>query len=94
MHVLDKIARVSDQTSHQTISTRPAAPRGLPVSAFGTDFIEWSWNAVTEADGYEVLAAATRTYTLVSGGRPVAVNVVSSVTWIGSESSNVSSLLS
>ena len=31
----------------------PATPTGLRVSAFGTDFIEWNWNAVAEADGYE-----------------------------------------
>ena len=32
----------------------PASPTGLQVSAFGTDFIAWRWNAVEGADGYEV----------------------------------------
>ena len=33
---------------------RPAAPSGLEVSRRGDNFIEWSWNAVTGADGYQV----------------------------------------
>ena len=32
----------------------PAVPSGLQVSASGDDFVEWSWNAVEGADGYEV----------------------------------------
>ena len=32
----------------------PAVPSGLQVSASGVDFVEWSWNAVEGADGYEV----------------------------------------
>lgn len=33
----------------------PAVPMGLQVSAHGQDFIEWSWDAVEGADGYDVL---------------------------------------
>lgn len=33
----------------------PAVPTGLQVSAHGQDFIEWSWDAVEGADGYDVL---------------------------------------
>ena len=32
----------------------PGAPGNLGVSATGEDFIEWSWDAVEGADGYEV----------------------------------------
>ena len=32
----------------------PAVPSGLQVSASGDDFVEWNWNAVEGADGYEV----------------------------------------
>ena len=30
------------------------APTGLRISAVGTDFIEWHWNPVAEASGYQV----------------------------------------
>ena len=32
----------------------PATPSGLRVAASGADFIEWTWNAVEGADGYDV----------------------------------------
>ena len=32
----------------------PATPTGLRISASGADFIEWTWNPVADADGYEV----------------------------------------
>ena len=32
----------------------PSGPTGLHVSAVGEDFIEWRWDAVEGADGYEV----------------------------------------
>ncbi len=32
----------------------PTAPANLRVSAAGEDFVEWSWNAVADATGYEV----------------------------------------
>ena len=31
----------------------PEAPAGLRVSATGVDFIEWSWNPVSEVSGYQ-----------------------------------------
>ena len=41
----------------------PAAPTALRVTAFGTDFIEWSWNAVMGAESYEVQFSTDRTFT-------------------------------
>lgn len=41
----------------------PAAPTALRVSAFGADFIEWTWNAVMEAEGYQVQFSTSRTFT-------------------------------
>ena len=41
----------------------PAAPTALRVTAFGADFIEWSWNAVMGAEGYEVQFSTDRTFT-------------------------------
>ena len=41
----------------------PAAPSGLRVAASGTDFIEWTWNAVEGADGYDVQLSATEAFT-------------------------------
>ena len=32
----------------------PASPTGITVSGSGDDYIEWRWNAVSGADGYEV----------------------------------------
>ena len=32
----------------------PAVPTGLRISSIGKDFIEWIWNAVEGADGYDV----------------------------------------
>ena len=34
--------------------TRPETPAGLRVSAYGEDFIEWSWSEVPGAHGYQV----------------------------------------
>ena len=40
---------------HTTLSANTlAAPRGLRVTDRGEDFIEWSWDEVPDADGYEV----------------------------------------
>ena len=36
----------------------PAVPAGLRVSASGEDFIEWSWDEVEGADGYEIQFSA------------------------------------
>ena len=55
-------ALLSDWSTHVTGMTAtpppppepPAVPSGLQVSASGDDFVEWSWNAVEGADGYEV----------------------------------------
>lgn len=41
----------------------PAAPAGLRVSATGLDFIEWSWNPVKGADGYDVQFSAIEAFT-------------------------------
>ena len=32
----------------------PGVPGNLRISATGTDFIEWTWDPVASADGYEV----------------------------------------
>ena len=32
----------------------PATPTGLDIAGMGDDFIEWSWDAVSGAEGYEV----------------------------------------
>ena len=32
----------------------PAVPTGLRISGSGEDFVEWTWNAVEGADGYDV----------------------------------------
>ena len=55
-------ALLSDWSTHVTGMTAtpppppepPAVPSGLEVSASGEDFVEWTWNAVGGADGYEV----------------------------------------
>ena len=58
-------ALLSDWSTHVTGMTAmpppppeppepPAVPTGLQVSSSGDDFIEWSWDAVEGADGYEV----------------------------------------
>ena len=55
-------ALLSDWSTHVTGMTvtpppppePPAVPSGLEVSASGEDFVEWTWNAVGGADGYEV----------------------------------------
>lgn len=41
---------------------RPAVPDGLRIYASGDDFIEWSWNAVQGADGYDVHFSANETF--------------------------------
>ena len=58
-------ALLSDWSTHVTGMTAmpppppeppepPAVPTGLQVSSSGDDFIEWSWDAVEGADGYDV----------------------------------------
>lgn len=55
-------ARMSEWSTHVTGMTAmpppppepPAVPGGLRVSASGEDYIEWRWDAVAGADGYEV----------------------------------------
>ena len=45
----------SDQGTGRTLTLQPPnAPANLRVSAVGEDFVEWSWNAVPVASGYEV----------------------------------------
>lgn len=41
----------------------PGVPSGLGVSASGTDFIEWTWNAVEGADGYDVQFSPNEAFT-------------------------------
>ncbi len=41
----------------------PGVPTGLRVSASGEDFIEWAWNAVEEADGYDVQFSRNEAFT-------------------------------
>ena len=41
----------------------PAAPGGLHVSASGEDFVEWAWNAVEDATGYDVQFSRTEAFT-------------------------------
>ena len=41
----------------------PASPSGLRVSASGEDFIEWTWNAVEGADGYDVQFSPNEAFT-------------------------------
>ena len=41
----------------------PAAPSGLHVSASGEDFVEWAWNAVEDATGYDVQFSRTEAFT-------------------------------
>ena len=41
----------------------PGVPTGLQVSASGEDFIEWRWNAVEGADGYDVQFSANEAFT-------------------------------
>ena len=41
----------------------PAAPSGLRVAASGADFIEWTWNAVEGADGYDAQFSSTEAFT-------------------------------
>ena len=41
----------------------PAVPTGLRVSASGEDFVEWTWNAVEGADGYDVQFSANEAFT-------------------------------
>ena len=54
-------------TTHVTGTTMapepelPAAPSGLEVSETGDNYIEWSWNAVTGAAGYQVQHSGRRT---------------------------------
>ena len=52
---------MSDWSMHATGMTTmpdapvpPAAPMGLSITATGADYIEWSWEAVDGATGYEV----------------------------------------
>ena len=41
----------------------PSVPTGLRVSASGEDFIEWTWNMVEGADGYDVQFSANEAFT-------------------------------
>ena len=41
----------------------PAAPTGLRVTASGADFIEWTWNEVEKADGYDAQFSSTEAFT-------------------------------
>ena len=41
----------------------PAAPTGLRVSGSGEDFLEWTWNAVEGADGYDVQFSTNEAFT-------------------------------
>ena len=41
----------------------PAVPTGLRISSSGEDFIEWIWNAVEEADGYDVQFSVNEVFT-------------------------------
>ena len=41
----------------------PAAPSGLHVAASGEDFVEWAWNAVEDATGYDVQFSRTEAFT-------------------------------
>ena len=41
----------------------PAAPSGLRISASGEDFIEWTWNAVEGANGYDVQFSPNEAFT-------------------------------
>ena len=46
-----------------TAAPQPPAPTGLRVSDRGEDFIEWSWNAVERADGYDVQFSPNEAFT-------------------------------
>ena len=41
----------------------PAVPTGLRISSSGEDFIEWIWNAVEGADGYDVQFSVNEVFT-------------------------------
>ena len=41
----------------------PGVPMNLRISASGRDFIEWTWDAVTGADGYRVQFSEDETFT-------------------------------
>ena len=49
----------------------PAAPTGVEASA-GDDFIEWNWNAVSGAEGYEVQISEDSQFTASDATRDVA----------------------
>ena len=63
-------ALLSDWSTHVTGMTAmpppppepPAVPTGLRVSDSGDDFIEWSWDAIGGADGYEVQFATNEMF--------------------------------
>ena len=46
-----------------TLATPPAAPTGLMVTNIGEDFLEWSWTAVEDADGYIVQFSTDEDFT-------------------------------
>ena len=41
----------------------PAVPTGLHISANGEDFVEWTWDAVDGADGYDVQFSPNEAFT-------------------------------
>ena len=61
----------SDWSTHVTGMTAepppppepPAVPSGLRISASGEDFVEWTWDAVDGADGYDVQFSPNEAFT-------------------------------
>lgn len=66
---------LSDWTSHATGTTmaaapeRPPAPANLRVTDRGSDFIEWEWDAVAGADGYQSQFSASSRFGDGQAGR-------------------------